>query len=75
MAKSSTAAAGPPSTPEEGKAKPRQAQFLWNGPTGFFSAAQLLLEHGKTYDSNRVDVDVLAEWIGTGHATLVDDKR
>jgi len=68
-----TQTAGPSPAPVEGKRKPQR--FRWTGPTGFWSAGQLLLEHGKTYDVNRVDAEVLSTWISSGAAAVIDDEK
>ncbi len=68
-----TQTAGPSPAPVEGKRKPQR--FRWIGITGFWSAGQLLLEHGKTYDINRVDAEVLSTWISSGAAAVIDDEK
>lgn len=52
-------------------------RFLWLDPSCYWSGPEggLRLEHGQVYQSRLVDAAVLAEWIRTGAAQMVEDKE
>ncbi len=54
-----------------------EGNFLWLGQSGYWSGpgGGLTLEHGKVYDPRLVDAAVLAEWIRSGVAQMVEDKE
>ncbi len=54
-----------------------EGRFLWLAASCYWSGAgtTLHLEHGEVYSSRLAEADVLAEWIRTGAAQMVEDKE